>query len=255
MNDFIFKIVSYNAHKGFNISNTKFVLAKMRSALIDVNADVLLLQEIQGQHKYKKFKTALYPAEPDYIYLAKNNWPYYVYGKNAIYDYAHHGNAILSKFAINFWQNINVTTNKSASRSILHSIISATNKKNKIHIICIHLGLFKRERLKQLHILIDMVNEQILPHEPVIIAGDFNDWRIHLDAHLSEKLNMQEVFTYTHGKHAKTFPAHKPMLKTDRIYFRNLDLVKAQILNQEPWKKLSDHIPLFAEFKLTGKQQ
>ncbi|XPE65256.1 endonuclease/exonuclease/phosphatase family protein [Shigella flexneri] len=45
-----------------------------------------------------------------------------------------------------------------------------------IHVMCVHLGLREAHRQAQLAMLAEWVNE--LPDgEPVLVAGDFNDWR------------------------------------------------------------------------------
>jgi endonuclease/exonuclease/phosphatase family metal-dependent hydrolase len=67
--------------------------------------------------------------------------------------------------------------------------------------------------------------------------------------HLESLLAMQEVFRTSHGKYAKTFPSHWPILKMDRIYFNHLKLLECQCLNGQPWKQLSDHLPLYARFE------
>ena len=82
----------------------------------------------------------------------------------------------------------------------------------------------------------------------VIIAGDFNDWRGQAEKYLETELALKEGFKTLYGSHAKTFPALKPTLPVDRIYYRNLDLQTCMSLGELPWRNLSDHIPLFAEF-------
>jgi len=52
----VIKIISYNIHKGFNVSNRDYVLPKMRAALRERDADLIFLQEVQGKHKKRKLK-------------------------------------------------------------------------------------------------------------------------------------------------------------------------------------------------------
>ena len=82
------------------------------------------------------------------------------------------------------------------------------------------------------------------PSEPVIVAGDFNDWRLKADARLSGHL--VEAF----GKPARSFPARLPMLRLDRIYLRNAQACEARVLSRYPWSHLSDHAPLVAQVTL-----
>jgi len=89
------KILTYNIHKGFNAGNRLFVLHQIREALIATAADILCLQEIHEVNKHNEKKIADWPALSQYEFIAEKVWPYYVYGKNAVYAAGNHGNAYL----------------------------------------------------------------------------------------------------------------------------------------------------------------
>ncbi|MCK4608119.1 MAG: endonuclease/exonuclease/phosphatase family protein [Gammaproteobacteria bacterium] len=242
------RIVTYNIHKGFRAANLRFVLPQMREALQKLDADLVFLQEIQGKHEKKERRIANWPAEPQFEFLARKFWPHYIYGKNALYRDGHHGNAILSKFEFLEWENIDVSKYKRSSRSMLHGVVAVPGLAARLHLICIHFALFKTERAKQLSILKTRILEHVPEDEPLIIAGDFNDWRGQAEHYLEAELGLKEVFKITEGQHAKTFPSWNPKLAVDRIYCRGLEIVSCQRLYLMPWRKLSDHVPLLAEF-------
>lgn len=242
------KVLTYNIHKGFNIGNTRFVLHEMKEALRTIDADLVFLQEIQGEHEKKQKKVERWPDESQFEFLADELWPHFAYGKNAVYRKGHHGNAILSKYPIIEWENIDVSLHKRASRSLLHCLIELPESKHKVHAICTHLGLFKIEREQQLTTLVERIESHVPHKEALIVAGDFNDWRGHAEYHLEHDLDLQEIFKKMTGDHAKTFPATKPRLEVDRVYYRGLKPELCKQLRREPWHKLSDHIPLYAEF-------
>ncbi len=244
------KILTYNIHKGFSPGNRRFVLHQIKSALQAIDADVVFLQEIQGDHKVKSSQYQNWPDESQFEFLADQIWPHHAYGKNAIYKSGHHGNAILSKFPFIEWNNIDVSYMQSASRSLLHGVIGLSGPMPPIHVICVHLGLFAAERQQQLKKLVRRINDHIPLHEPLIIAGDFNDWQGRTENHLCRELEMFEVFKSEKGGHARTFPAWLPMLAMDRIYCRGLKVKHTQRLHDKPWRGLSDHLPLLAEFGL-----
>lgn len=243
-----FKILTYNIHKGFDSLNRRFVLKEIRDAIQAVDPDFVFLQEIQGQHLKKEAKIKNWPEVSQFEYLAEQVWPHINYGKNAIYRHGHHGNAILSKFPILKWENIDISKIKRSSRSILHSEIQLNNA--VVHLMCIHLSLFQNARSEQLAILCDRIQSHVPTHEALIIAGDFNDWRQYAETFLESHLGLKEVFKTLHGEHAKTFPAKNPRLRVDRIYYRGLKTIKCHRFAQAPWNELSDHIPLAAEFSL-----
>jgi endonuclease/exonuclease/phosphatase family metal-dependent hydrolase len=116
-----------------------------------------------------------------------------------------------------------------------------------VHAICVHLGLQESHRKQQIDLLCRMVNEEIPAKEPLVIAGDFNDWRLRGHAQLEKCAGLHEVFVHNHGKAAKTFPARWPLLQLDRIYVRNASVHRPIVLPHKPWSHLSDHAPLAAE--------
>jgi endonuclease/exonuclease/phosphatase family metal-dependent hydrolase len=222
----------------------------MRSALITTNTDVLFLQEMQGEHQDHERHISAWPDCAQAEFLASNTWPHFAYGQNATYRAGHHGNAILSKFPLLSWENINVSSFRKASRSLLHGILKIPGRYIPIHIICIHFGLFGVERQKQIATLCARIDSHV-PHDtPLIVAGDFNDWRGEAEKRFSQHLNLQEAFHGLHGRRANTFPAWLPMLPVDRIYYRGLQPISSERLLHAPWQHLSDHVPLVATFQL-----
>lgn len=243
------RVLTYNIHKGFSVGNIKFVLHEIKEALKIIHPDLVFLQEIQGEHYDHRNRIAHWPEESQFEFLAEEIWPHYAYAKNAVYPKGHHGNAFLSKYPIVDWENIDVSLQPRASRSLLHSIIEIPMGP-RIHTICIHLGLFKAERQQQLQRLCDRIQSHVPDDEPLIIAGDFNDWRGHAKEHLEHDLGLQEIFKALTGRHAKTFPAWQPTLPVDRIYYRGLKPELCKYFHKQPWYKLSDHLPLYAEFSV-----
>ena len=110
--------------------------------------------------------------------------------------------------------------------------------------LCVHLNLREPDRLKQYRAISDYVGRYIRPESPLIIAGDFNDWRQKSARELGSALDLNEVFVDNTGKRPKTFPSRLPILSLDRIYTRNLDVIDSEIHNSKDWQHLSDHLPL-----------
>jgi len=244
------RILTYNLHKGFSVGNRHFILHQIRDALVDSDADILFLQEMQGQHTEHEKNHKNWPDHSHSEFLAHTVWPHYAYAKNVVYDAGHHGNAILSKYALQRWENINVSPFSWASRSLLHGVVKLPNTNKEIHIICIHLGLMAIERRRQFKTLCKRIDEHI-PHDaPLIVAGDFNDWTGQAEKHFAQHLDLKEAYRTLHHRYAKTFPAWLPILKMDRIYYRGLEVTSCERPNKKHWKYLSDHAPLLATFTL-----
>lgn len=243
-------LITYNIHKGFGLGKLRFLLPEMRKALSTLNPDFVFLQEVQGEHLRQQKRIDAWPDTPQFEYIAAESWPYFVYAKNAIYQSGHHGNAILSKYGFEHFENLNLSSMHRASRSILHAQIQVgTEPGVKVHLLCVHLGLFKAERASQCRALMQRIAESVPEKEPLLMAGDFNDWRNLLSKPLAEQLGIEEAFISLRGKHARSFPAIRPSFCMDRIYFRGLRVSEVQCLEGRPWRMLSDHIPLLARFE------
>lgn len=241
------RVVSYNIHKGFNSSNRRFILARIRDAIREVHPELVLLQEVQGEHRGHAQRVREWPDQPQFDYLAHELWPHVAYGRNAIYGAGHHGNAILSKYPFNFVENIDVSTNKLERRGLLHAIIDVPGKHRPVHAICVHLGLFEAERQSQIRALCARIESHVPHGDPLVIGGDFNDWRLLATRPLERALEVREAFALLHGRHARTFPSWMPSLRLDRIYFRGMKAKGARALTGKPWSELSDHVALLAE--------
>jgi len=244
------KVLTVNIHKGFTVFNRKFILHELREAVRLVGADVVFLQEVTGSHARNERRVTDYPSSPHYEFLADSIWPQFAYGRNAVYPGGHHGNAVLSKFPIVSFKNHDVSISGPERRGLLHCVLQVTGRDSPVHAICVHLGLAESHRLKQLHMLCDLVQQQIPPSAPVIVAGDFNDWRARAHAVLAQGAGLHEVFVQAYGKAARTFPARLPALTLDRIYVRNAIAHAPLVLPLKPWSQLSDHAPLAATIEL-----
>lgn len=241
------RILTLNMHKGFSFFNREFILPKLREAVRSTATEIVFLQEVHGSHTRHALRHQNWPETPQYEFLADSMWPEFSYGRNAVYPEGDHGNALLSKYPIIRFQNLDVSIGKIEQRGLLHSVLKVPGH-DEVHAICVHLGLRENHRKQQLLLLSELV-ESLSPSAPVIIAGDFNDWRKRADALLAS-CNMREAFVNEHGSPAKSFPARWPLLCLDRIYVRNATTHNAQVLSQRPWSHLSDHAPLTVEVHL-----
>jgi len=244
------KLLTYNIHKGFDRHNRDFVLHRIKQQLRSAEVDLVLLQEIQGRHFHHETRISTWPDVSQFEFLADSIWPHYAYAKNAIYRKGHHGNAILSKYNISDWNNLNLSRFQRASRSMLHGRVDLPEHDTHLHLLCVHLDLIGFERKRQLRELKTYIESSIGPGEPVILGGDFNDWNGTLGRALEAQLGMREAFRQLHGTYAKTFPSNRPMLRMDRIYYRGINLLDSACLTRQPWDELSDHLPLYAQFEL-----
>ncbi len=243
-------VMTVNIHKGFTALNRRFILPELRDAVRKVGADVVFLQEVMGSHARHKRRFNHLPPEPHYEFLADSIWPQYAYGKNVAYPHGDHGNAVMSKYPILYHRNHDASIVGPEKRGLLHCVLHIPARKLDVHVICVHLGLAESHRAQQLALICEVARKDIPPDAPLVVAGDFNDWRRRAHDILEKGAGLREVFVQAYGEAARTFPARWPMLSLDRIYVRNATAHLPVVLPRKPWSHLSDHAPLAAEIHL-----
>jgi endonuclease/exonuclease/phosphatase family metal-dependent hydrolase len=246
-----FRALSYNIHKGFAMGNRRLVSEGIRSALHKLDPEVVFMQEVVGQNDLFAARFTNWPAGAQHEFFCSEALCHRAYGKNSTYDEGHHGNAILSQFPFAHEINIDVSVFSFEPRGFLH-VSMPLGGDCVLHALCVHLGLFEYERRIQMQKIAAYVRRHVPQRAPLLIVGDFNDWRMKLHEPFKRTMELREAFEDTQGSPARSFPSQWPFSRLDRIYYRNLELVQAHRLFGMPWKELSDHIPLMAEFSPAG---
>ncbi len=239
-------IATHNIHKGFSQFNRRMVVHDLRERLRELDPDIVFLQEVQGLHIGHAERHEQWPEEPQHEFLAADVWQSAAYGRNVIYDHGHHGNAILSRFPIIAAHNQEVTHLRFERRGLLHCVVEAPKLDSPLHCVCVHLSLFGRSRLRQMDALAKRLEGLVPPDAPLIIAGDFNDWRNRAHDRLADRLGLVEVFAGVIGRPSRSYPSTLPMLRLDRIYTRGFSIERAEVHLGEPWARISDHAALSA---------
>lgn len=243
-------VLTLNTHKGFSAFNRRFMLHDLREAVRSVRADIVFLQEVLGSHELYASQQRDWPVAPQYEFLADSIWSHYSYGRNAVYPQGHHGNALLSLLPIVQAENHDVSTPGPESRGLLHCRLQRPERGTDLHVICVHLGLRERDRDYQIGRLCDLVSSQVPAGAPLIVAGDFNDWRQRAGATLEKRCGLGEAFAELCGRPARSFPVRLPLLRLDRVYTRNLRVHRPRVLARKPWTHLSDHAALAVDITL-----
>lgn len=239
------KVATYNIHKGLSQFNRRVVLHELRERLRDLDADIIFLQEVQGERLFSRHAEGF--VQPQHEFLANGNWPHLAYGMNAVYDNGHHGNAIISRYPILRWDNQDISTNPFESRGLLHCEIAVPGAEHALHCVCVHFDLTKRGRGQQFNALVERIRRVVPADAPLVIAGDFNDWNNHGRRLLAKELQLHEAFEAKSGGLARSWPARLPLFRLDRIYVRGLHIQHSET---HPWRKVSDHAALSATVAL-----
>src|SRR4029079_7756181 len=131
----------------------------------------------------------------------------HVYGRNRVHQYGHYGNAVLSRYPIVSMENEDISDHRFQRRGLLHAVVKVPGWKRNLHCVCVHLSLHERGRRRQLDAIVARLETLASRGQPIIVAGDFNDWRQRADAILGDRLGLTEVSTTHSGRAARTFPS------------------------------------------------
>lgn len=275
----VLRVVSYNIHKGRSATGTRETLTALRLGLYNLRPDLLFLQEVQGRNERR------FSLDGQHDSLAAVLSMQAAYGCNAVRARTDHGNALLSRFPILQFENEDVSDHRMEQRGLLHAVVEIND--TPVHCLVVHLGLFAGGRSRQVAALVERIKRLVPQDEPVLIAGDFNDWNNRLAPMFVKQLGLYEVFavapqmrdprllsrlrdtlamkpkTLAQTVHElganggarltpppRTFPAAFPWLRLDRIYQRGFAVRQARVLHGSPWRQISDHAPLLAELEL-----
>lgn len=242
-------IASYNIHKGLSHFNRRLTVHELRDRLTALGADIVFLQEVQGGHSRRASRFQHWPGKPQHEFLAGHVYAEFAYGKNCVYEEGHHGNAILSRHRILSWENEDISAHAFESRGLLHCEIDVPGCALPVHCLNVHLALTEGGRRRQLAMIARRVRALVPDGAPLILAGDFNDWRARAGRYFADELGLAEVFETHHGRPAKSFPSLLPVLHLDRIYVRGLAVEAAHVHSGGVWNKLSDHAALTARLR------
>ncbi|HTJ97460.1 MAG TPA: endonuclease/exonuclease/phosphatase family protein [Rhodocyclaceae bacterium] len=241
-------VTTYNIHKGFSQFNRRMMVHELKARLRELAPDLIFLQEVTGLHEKHAQNHSQWPSLPQHEFLADDIW-HNAYGQNVAHDHGHHGNAILSRFPILKSHNQDVTHLRFERRGLLHCSVSPPGWSKPLHCVCVHLSLLNASRRRQLNSLASSIEELVPADEPLVIAGDFNDWRNNAQSLLAERLGMTEVFAGATGQPVRSFPVAMPILRLDRIYIRGFAIEHAESHFGPGWSQISDHAALSAHLR------
>lgn len=189
----LIRVVSYNIHKGRSLSG-RDSLSDLRLGLHGLRPDVMFLQEVQGRNEKHGALHAQHESLAAALHMDC------AYGCNAVRTQTDHGNALLSKHPIISFENQDISDHRMEQRGLLHGVINVGGR--EVHCFVVHLGLFAGSRIRQIEVMTERIGRMVPEGAPMLIAGDFNDWKDRLAPLFVQQLGVYEVFAHsprTHG--------------------------------------------------------
>ena len=241
------RIATYNIHKGVQGIGParRLEIHNLGHAVEQLDADIVCLQEVRKVHRREAEYFTHWPELPQADYLAPEGYTA-VYRTNAHTRHGEHGNAMLSRWPVVSHQHEDMSDHRFEQRGLLHSEVLVYGC--AVHVVVVHLGLIKASRVRQLAQLQQYIAREIPPNAAVVVAGDFNDWGTTVPIALAKA----GLVAFTQQKVA-TFPSRLPVVQLDHVYARGLTPLGLQVPRGRIWGRMSDHLPLIAEFDLPVK--
>jgi endonuclease/exonuclease/phosphatase family metal-dependent hydrolase len=227
------RILSWNLHHGVG-EDHKLDLERIAALIREQKPDLVALQEVDN--KCRRSKTVDQAAE-----LARLTGLHFAFGKAMDHDGGEYGQAILSRFPIGDTQ-VHQLPGDGEPRIAFEAEVKVEGK--PLRMITVHLDHQQdARRLKQAETLAKALENR---HEPMILAGDFND--------VADSKSLAAFGAPWHALSKKepkpTCPAANPGSEIDHILLRGLEPKEAAVVLPE--RVASDHRPVLAIVKLPG---
>jgi endonuclease/exonuclease/phosphatase family metal-dependent hydrolase len=235
------RLLSYNIHKGIGGRDRRYRLERIIDVIEHENPDIMCLQEVDRHVKRSRFEDqprVLAEYFSAVAHLFQPNVPL----KTGVY-----GNLLLSRWPILDKHQISLRFNRRKPRGAQLAVIETPE--GQFQLVHFHLGLAEKERNWQIrHLLTHQLLKQG-EHLPMLVVGDFNDWRNTLCKGLFKDLGFHHCTSPV--SRFRSFPAYWPLGALDKAFFRgDIHMRHARIVHSALARVASDHLPLVVDFHL-----
>jgi endonuclease/exonuclease/phosphatase family metal-dependent hydrolase len=240
----VLRIATYNIHKGVQGLGPvrRLEIHNLGHAVEQLDADIVCLQEVRKLHRREERFFTRWPELPQAEFLCPEGY-YAVYQTNAKTKHGEHGNALLTRWPVVSHGHEDMSDHRFEQRGLLH--VELQVRRRKVHVIVLHLGLIAGSRVRQVEQMLRFIEREIPRTAPVVVAGDFNDW----GGKLRPTMNSHGFQDFV-AERGLTYPSRLPLAQLDFVYARGLKPTGMEIPRGRIWWRMSDHLPLIAEFKV-----
>ncbi len=246
---FLLRVATYNIHKGVQGMGPtrRLEIHNLALAVETLDADIVCLQEVRRMNRREATYFTGWPEQPQAEFLAPEGYEA-VYHTNAVTRDGEHGNALLSRWPIVRHRHEDMSDHRFEQRGLLHVELQVAGV--NVHAIVVHFGLLPASRVRQAVHLRRYIAREVPLDEPLLVAGDFNDWGTRV-----QRLLHVDALKGFEGERTRTYPSRFPVAQLDHIYARGMLPLSLQAPRGRVWQRMSDHLPLIAEFQLTAHVQ
>ena len=241
----VFRVATYNTHKCRGIDG-RIRPVRVAEVLREIDADVVALQEVVSLTGGRR-------EQNQAQYLADAVGLEFRIGETRKLRGAAYGNVVLSRFPVKQVEVYDLTASRREPRGCIRCDLEVAHGKI-IHVFNIHLGTGYIERRRQARILMsrEVLLSPSLKH-PRLLLGDFNEWTAGLVSRMLQ-VEFESVDIQLHLNRRRTYPGVLPIMHLDHMYFdRHLVLEAFSLHRSRKALVASDHLPLLAGFRISGK--
>ncbi len=242
------RVATYNIHKGVQGLGParRLEIHNLGHAVEQFDADIVCLQEVRKFHKREAAYFPRWPVLAQADFLAPEGYEA-VYRTNAITRDGEHGNALLSRWPVVSHQHEDMSDHRFEQRGLLHCEVLVEN--HSLHVIVVHLGLIRASRRRQIEQLHRYIEREVPAAAALLVAGDFNEWGPVLERAMASS-GLLAAAGAANGASSATFPSRMPLVQLDHVYARGMVPLGEAVPGGRIWRRMSDHLPLIAEFDL-----
>ncbi len=241
----ILRVATYTIHQGVQGLGParRLEIHNLGLAVEQLDADIVCLQEVRKMNRREALYFDRWPEVSQAEYLAPEGYES-IYRTNAYTRDGEHGNALLTRWPVLGHKHEDISDHRFEQRGLLHVEIDIQGR--SVHAIVVHLGLIRGSRMRQIAQLQRFIEREVPPGAPLVVAGDFNDW----GGQIKRMLGGFGLYEFEDAAGMMTYPSRLPLAQLDHVYVRGLTPCGLHVPKGKIWWRMSDHLPLIAEFKL-----
>jgi endonuclease/exonuclease/phosphatase family metal-dependent hydrolase len=240
------RLLSYNIHKGIGGRDRRYSFDRIINVIEAENPDIICLQEVD-RHCPRSRHDDQPKILADYFKLETH-----LYQPNVSLKYGMYGNLMLSRWPLSSKHQISLRLKRRKPRGAQMAVIDTPE--GAFHLVHFHLGLAEKERHWQLEHLLGHLRFRESDQLPMLIVGDFNDWRNTLCRGCLAENGFTQITAPI--SRFRSFPAYLPMGSLDKAFIRgNISLRQARVVRSAIARQASDHLPLVVDFHLAEDER
>lgn len=230
MTEATLRVLTWNVHSCIG-ADGRLDPGRVREHIRAIDPDIAALQEVDSRRDRRDGFDLLGDC------LGKNTSDHRAEVRTVRTPDGDYGHMLLSRWPITAWREHDVTFGSREPRSMIEATIES--ELGRINVLCMHLGLGRRERRRQA-LTIEALAEA--DNRPTVVMGDFNEPTGRGPvAHILSR-------SFRSAGRRRTWPSLRPLLPLDRIWFEpTLSLVRSEVRLEA--RRASDHLPLWADLR------